>query len=288
LTDKTRLSTQAYWEEWYVEGGAAEARPARGRARRMLESLFGTAVVDSIRTNYADALAWHVIYPAHLPRKAGLKFLEVGSAPGTNLVRMKSSFGYEPYGIEYTKSGAKQNREMFASHGIDPNNVIEADFFSDDVATRFKGAFDVVFSSGFIEHFTDMDRVIDRHIDLVADGGILMIDIPNLKGLNYALTKAVNPSILGVHNLSIMDAHAFRGLFQNRPLRPLYCDYYGTINLRLFFSDNKYLRSVVERTFGTAQLVLNLLLNQILLKRGKRLESKYTSPYLLYIGQKQG
>jgi SAM-dependent methyltransferase len=243
-------------------------------------------VVNSLRTNYAESLAWDVIYPAQLPQKAGLKVLEVGSAPGTNLVRMKSAFGYEPYGIEYTKSGAKQNREMFARYGIDPNNVIEADFFSDDVAARFKGAFDVVFSAGFIEHFTDPDRVIDRHVDLVADGGILMISIPNLRGLNYALTKAVNPRILGVHNLSIMDGQAFRGLFRNRPLRPLYCDYYGTINLRLVFSDNKYLKRVVERGFGTAQLMLNLLLDQILMKRGKRLESRYTSPYLLYIGQK--
>ena len=83
-----------------------------------------------------------------------------------------------------------------------------------------------------------------------------------------------------------MDGRVFCSLFEKRALERLYCDYYGTINLQLFFTENRYFERIVERGFGTAQLLLNLLLNQVLMSRRRRFESKYTGPYLIYIGRK--
>jgi 2-polyprenyl-3-methyl-5-hydroxy-6-metoxy-1,4-benzoquinol methylase len=294
MSTNQRLATQDYWEKAYVDdlpdappANVDEAPAAPGGKRKLLRALLGERVYQAMRENYADALAWKVIYPRYLPKQPGLRFLEVGSAPGTNLVRMKAAFGYDPYGIEYTRNGVRQNRELFARNGIDPDNVIHADFLSEEVATTYRGKFDIVYSGGFIEHFTNVDEIIERHVDLVAPGGILMIDIPNLRGLNWAATRAVNGKILGVHNLEIMDGRAFRALFEKPSLEPLFCDYYGSVNLQLFFTDHPRFKHLVERGVGLLQLGLNLVLNGLLRSRGKRLESRFTSPYLLYIGRRK-
>ena len=294
MTDdsQNRLSTPEYWEKWFAESSTEEL-PAAGVAtemsakRKLLTRVVGQKAYAAMRSNYSSSLLWDVIYPTYLPKKHGLKFLELGSAPGTNLVRMKEEFHYEPYGIEYTKNGVKQNRDLFIRNGIDPNNVIHDDFLSDAVAAKYTNTFDIVYSGGLIEHFTNVGEVIDRHVDLVAPGGLLVVGIPNLRGMNYALTKIVNGPILDVHNLSIMDKGVFCSLFDRGSLEPLYCDYYGTINLQLFFTDNRYFKNIVDRVFNTGQLFLNLLLNRTLMERSARLENKYTSPYLIYIGRKR-
>ncbi len=78
---------------------------------------------------YSDYLLWDVIFPRYLPRREGLKVVEIGSAPGDTLVRLKETFSFIPYGVEYSPQGAELNRKTFREHNIDASNVIEADFF---------------------------------------------------------------------------------------------------------------------------------------------------------------
>ena len=167
-----------------------------------------------------------------MPGTSGLKVLEVGSAPGEHLVRLNKQYGFIPYGIEYSESGNELNREIFASNNIDPDNVIYADFFSDEVHERYKGAFDIVISRGFIEHFTDVRSVIEKHNNLLAEGGyLLIISIPNLNGVNYALGRFFHKELIPLHNLSIMRKQEFIELFDNQGLSTLFCDLLGTFNL---------------------------------------------------------
>ena len=49
--------------------------------------------------------------------------------------------------------------------------------------------FDVVMSRGFIEHFDEPSSVVDRHLDLLKPGGLLVVSIPNLRGVNGLLTR---------------------------------------------------------------------------------------------------
>jgi 2-polyprenyl-3-methyl-5-hydroxy-6-metoxy-1,4-benzoquinol methylase len=70
----------------------------------------------------------------------GAKVVEVGSAPGEHLVRLKQRFGLTP-----------------------------------------REAFDVVLSGGFIEHFTDVAAIVQKHLQLLKPGGRLVVMIPNLK-----------------------------------------------------------------------------------------------------------
>jgi 2-polyprenyl-3-methyl-5-hydroxy-6-metoxy-1,4-benzoquinol methylase len=104
-------------------------------------------------SSYGDYLLWDVIFQQHLPKLKGAKVLEVGSSPGEFLVQFSQKYECVPYGVDYSEVGVQLNRKTFSSHGINPDNVIHADFFSDQFQERYQESFDVVISRGFIEHF---------------------------------------------------------------------------------------------------------------------------------------
>jgi hypothetical protein len=86
---------------------------------------------------YSDYLIWDVLFPRYLPKTAGLKLVELGSAPGFNLVRLNHRFGYIPYGIERSEHGVRLNQRVFLENGLPPENVIQADILSHSLRIRF-------------------------------------------------------------------------------------------------------------------------------------------------------
>jgi glycosyltransferase involved in cell wall biosynthesis/2-polyprenyl-3-methyl-5-hydroxy-6-metoxy-1,4-benzoquinol methylase len=274
-------------EEWNStlrsKGDERGLSSAKSRIKRAIKAMLGKRVLEYIRS-YEDYLLCEVIYKKYMPKTRGLKVLEVGSAPGEHLVNLNKRHGFIPYGIEYSESGNELNREIFASNNIDPDNVIYADFFSDEVHERYKGAFDIVISRGFIEHFTDVRSVIAKHNNLLADGGCLIISIPNLNGVNYALGRFFHKELIPLHNLSIMRKQEFMGLFENQGLSPLFCDYYGTFNFGLFNTRRGTLQSLALGCCMKFQLLLNIALRLLFKERGA--ESMFFSPALMFIGKK--
>ena len=81
----------------------------------------------------------------------------------------------------------------------------------------------------------------------------------------------------------MMAKENFTKLFTNKNLKTLKCDYWGTFNFSLFNSKPtlRPLLTVCERV----QLFLNLSFR--LLFKENELKSKFTSPHLIYIGEKQ-
>lgn len=292
-----KLSKQEYWdsihrdEERQLLGSAAnpakehDRSPLRRRVVRTVKGLLGKKVLERI-SSYADYLLWDVIFKQHLPEMKGAKVLEVGSAPGKFLVKFSQRYDCTPYGVEYSEIGVELNRKVFSLHGLNPDNVIHADFFSEEFHRQYGGSFDVVISRGFIEHFSDVGSVIERHMDLLAPAGYLIVSIPNLKGINYALTWIFSKEVVPLHNLEIMRTDAFTKLFVRSDLQRLFCDYYGTFSFNVICTrqNSPTMRFALSRSFEILQLVLNLIFRLFL--RGKRTESKLLSPYLLFIGKK--
>ncbi|MBI1765633.1 MAG: class I SAM-dependent methyltransferase [Acidobacteria bacterium] len=222
----------------------------------------------------------------HLPPQAGLQVLEVGSAPGENLVRLRRKFGYDVYGVEYAEVGVAINRANFAQAGIADDRVIQADFFAPEFQTRYRERFDIVVSRGFIEHFDDVTVVLERHLTLLKAGGRLVVTIPRLTGINYPLCRFFDAELLDKHNLKIMEQAAFAALFAPLPLQPQFCGYFGTFSFQLF--DTKAPRGArfaLLRLSWKVQLGLNLLFRLLLRERGW--ESWLGSPHLMYVGVKK-
>jgi SAM-dependent methyltransferase len=282
-----RLTDETYWHEVHLAERGAKHRgeaPAGGGLRRRIKRLLGARRLESFRS-YEDFLLWDVILPRYLSGRRGGSVVEVGSAPGERLIQLNRRFGLTPYGIEYSPVGVALNREVFADHGIDPGNVIEADFLAPDVHERYREAFDVVVSNGFIEHFTDVGAIVERHLGLLKPGGRLVVVIPNLLGVNFLLTWLFRRDVLPMHNLDIMRRGTFAALFDDRKLERLFCGYYGTFSFYLFHTAPGSLMRIPLAVGMKAQPALNALFRAAFKDRGA--ESGWFSPSLLYVGAKR-
>lgn len=236
--------------------------------------------------NYSETILWS-LYERYLPKQTGLTIVEVGSAPGWNLLNFKNRLGYIPYGIEYSHVGAEQNRRKFIASGVSEGNVIESDFFSKELQERYKEHFDIVMSGGFIEHFDDPTNVIQKHVDLIKKNGYFIITVPNFQGVNSVLARFFNEDIASTHNFSILNKEGFEAVFPQDGIEKLYCHYFGTLYFGLYafnYEKNGRLKYFIYRFLVRLQIVLNVLFSFVLGKKG--FETKYTSPYIIFIGKK--
>jgi 2-polyprenyl-3-methyl-5-hydroxy-6-metoxy-1,4-benzoquinol methylase len=280
------LTRREHWDAVHDSERVVAERPRaaeRSGWRRRVKSLLGPGFRDAMGS-YDDHQIWQGIYRKYMPA-AGASVVEIGSAPGEHLVKLNEAFGLVPYGIEYSASGVEVNQATFRAGGIDPANVIEMDFFSDECLERYRDSFDVVVSRGFIEHFEDAASVVDRHLALLKPGGLLIVSIPNLQGVNRALTRLFHKELIPMHNLEIMSMRAFERLFDHRKVKPLVCSYVGTFSFYLFNTPEGSRLAPLLRACMKAQTGLNVLFRTLLGDRG--FENRFTSPQLIFAGIKR-
>ncbi len=137
--------------------------------------------------------------------RPGMKYLEIGCAPGKMLSWVAAVLGAEVSGLDYSEPGVRVARKLFGELGL------RADIRHEDVfATTFADAsFDVVYSGGVIEHFEDPAPMVRLHARLLKPGGLAVITVPNLAGWYGRLAS---PKTLAIHNLNIMTPEALRAL----------------------------------------------------------------------------
>ena len=282
-----RLTRREHWDAVHDSEKAEAARPREAVrshwTRRVLKRVLGNRFLEYMGS-YDDHQIWDVIYPQHMPAP-GATVVEIGSAPGEHLVKLSKTFGLVPYGIEYSDSGVEVNRALFTAHGLDPQKVIQMDFFSDECLLRYREHFDVVVSRGFIEHFKDPSHVVDRHLELLKPGGLLIVTIPNLQGVNRSLTRLFHKELIPMHNLEIMSKVPFFKLFDTAKVRPLICAYIGTFSFYLFNAKPGSRLAPLLRACMKAQTLLNVSFRVFLGDRGA--ENPFTSPQLIFAGIKR-
>jgi SAM-dependent methyltransferase len=210
-------------------------------------------------------------------KEGGLKVLEIGCAKGNWLIYFAKRFDYEPYGVDYSEIGCKMAEDNFKRENVNGTILCE-DIFKTSLK---KESFDVVYSFGLIEHFANPESIINKHIELLKNGGHIIISIPNFKNsLYFTLNKLLGKEkgLMNTHNLNIMDINNFKKLFEGfegKNVQVQFLDYFGPINLTLAHdSKNKIM------------LIFMHVLNQILGYLTFSLRSKYFSPDLVMIGKK--
>lgn len=231
-----------------------------------------------------SGFAIHKLLRAHLPVRPNWSVIEIGCAPGNNLVDLHHMFGYKPYGIEYSHSGVMLTLETFRRYGFDTSNVIEADFFDQEFQSRFRGTFNVVFSSGFIEHFDPPDEALSLHVNLLKPGGYLVCTIPNLLGVFYPFLWLCARDHLKVHNCALMWENSFRRIFEPLGLDVKFCGYVGAFQ---FYGSSlrheRSLRGFVAAAMDRVQDILDHCM--FLFFRGHFPESRLSASLAL-IGQR--
>lgn len=159
----------------------------------------------------------------HISINSG-EVLEIGCAPGKWLVFMQKEFGLKPSGIEYTIAGMAATKKNFEMLELAYGNIWSGDFFQ----LRPTQEFDVVMSLGFIEHFMNVDDVIEQHLKWLKPGGILVLGVPNFRGIYKRIQIILDKSILDKHNMDIMDPSYFAEFARHRRLETVFSGYLGS------------------------------------------------------------
>jgi SAM-dependent methyltransferase len=146
----------------------------------------------------------------------GSTCLEVGVVPGAVLLYLARQCGFACTGIDFSPWVEEVCAE-FARQQIKAS-FVQADFLAWETDRRF----DLVYSQGFIEHFTDYQPVIERHWALVRPGGLLLLSVPALTPVQLALRQRFYEpwklrEVLGTHNLDIMSPAALRSAVSRCP-----------------------------------------------------------------------
>ena len=134
----------------------------------------------------------------------GMKVCEIGFAPGKQLAGVAARYGVEVSGIDYSEPGVVTGRELFTALGMQADLRCESIFETSFPAETF----DLVYSIGVIEHFTDPRPMVAAHYRLIRSGGRCVILIPAYRGLYGRLQARFDPENLAIHNLDIMEPQA--------------------------------------------------------------------------------
>ncbi|MCB0779446.1 MAG: class I SAM-dependent methyltransferase [Flavobacteriales bacterium] len=152
---------------------------------------------------------------SELPRAAGDRHcLELGCYPGRYLAVL-GRMGYVVHGMDLTPQ-VDRMKEVFSSMGIRTGEFVRA-----DVLDHHPGrTYDVVCSFGLIEHFEHWQVLIDRHIELLAPGGTLVLETPNFKGwVQWLLHRLFDGVNLRRHHPPAMDPRAWRKYVEQAGLK---------------------------------------------------------------------
>lgn len=211
--------------------------------------------------------------------------IEIGCAPGNYLVKFKKEFHLETYGVEYSKNGYHKTLENIKKYDISSDNIFLNDFFDKDFLETNKEKYDLVFSTGFIEHFDSPENIINNQTKLTRKGGLVICLIPNKIHLNALFSTEKS---LSMHNLKIMNIDSFRNIFEKNNLLVLYCNYIGGIfNIGLFQAKNSFVKILAFIVLILQRLFLDNFQKIYFKITGKDLVSKYSSPSLICIARKK-
>ena len=96
----------------------------------------------------------HAVLKRFLAQAPNGDAIEIGCVPGNYMVYLAQEFGYRVSGVDYSDK-LPYARENLKFNGIEAE-LFNCDFFQFRPARRY----DLVFSSGFVEHFDDYELVV--------------------------------------------------------------------------------------------------------------------------------
>lgn len=137
----------------------------------------------------------------HLLRAAAgagrARLLELGAGGSRVLPYLARKFGYQVFGSDFSPSGCRLLRANFALQGVNAGVVCE-DLFQSSLPA---GTFDLVYSSGLIEHFDDTRAAVTEHLRLLKPRGRLVLIVPNFQGLQGKIWQRLAPALYERHRL---------------------------------------------------------------------------------------
>lgn len=206
--------------------------------------------------------------------------LEIGAGNSDWIIRvineLKPSYCA---GLDYSEDGCRLLEKKSKANGVKVD-VVHTDMFSPPADMMRK--FDFIVSFGVVEHFKNLSEVLGVISQFSKPGGIVFSLIPNMAGVNGALTRLWNKKIYDIHvphDLpSFVDGHHTAGL------DVLWADYLGSSNFGVLsscFQEHKGTKYFIYKQLTRVSKILWLLESKV-----KPLPTtKLLSPYILVISR---
>lgn len=183
----TNLTEPAYWDNFWKSPFGASASQW---------SFHYWALARRLRANCAK----------------GASAVELGCG-GSVWMPMLARYGADSWGIDYSEVGVRATREALARWKVEAT-VVQGDVF--DVERLPRDHFDLVYSLGLLEHFTDSATLVRRFVELAKPGGTVLTSVPNLAGVWGSLQQRLDKRIYDAHRVftprQLDDEHTAAGL----------------------------------------------------------------------------
>jgi SAM-dependent methyltransferase len=204
--------------------------------------------------------------------RPGMSCFEVGCYPGRYMVYLAREHGCHVSGIDYT-SEFERMWALFREWQVRPLDLYQGDFLAFNPSKQY----DFVYSLGFVEHFSELDEVLARHVRLVRPGGWLFIAAPNFRRVQYVLRRWLDPADLDRHCLATMDLGWWRQILTRLGMRVVFDGYYKTFGFWVSTQPSSCMgRRIVRFLKGFGEWVSARV----------DLPNRWTSPYLISVSQK--
>lgn len=261
-----KLSTQSYWDE-----------------------VLKSAQLPRINTTKSYLYFVTINYVDRVLKGAAFKtFFEVGCGSSGWLPYFARKYNYKVGGLDYSEIGcelAKKNLEILH---IDYSEILCKDLFQPDPADGKK--YDVVFSYGVIEHFSEPVKVAGIFNSFLNDNGVMITLVPNFKGLTARLTKYFIKEVYDIHN--IISPEELASYHTKNGLTIIRNGYAGIFALQVMpwvksrhwlFKEGTTRRKLLLFLIRGADRVMGAIFKALPFD----MPSRIFSPYLICIAQKQ-
>jgi 2-polyprenyl-3-methyl-5-hydroxy-6-metoxy-1,4-benzoquinol methylase len=121
----------------------------------------------------------------------GRRVLEIGCGRSRWLPCLAMSFGCRMTGIDIDAYAAELARANLAGAGVS-GEILCRDAFDAKANEDLHGRYDLVYSMGLLEHFTDPAPCLAVLSRYLKPGGRLLTTVPNLQGVNGMLQRLVS------------------------------------------------------------------------------------------------
>jgi 2-polyprenyl-6-hydroxyphenyl methylase/3-demethylubiquinone-9 3-methyltransferase len=257
---------------WKEGAGYYTERPGDLAARPMLPDL------ERVRERRL-----HDLFVRHGGVAPGARVLELGCGRSPWLPLLALRHGCRVAGIDVEAHAVELARANLAGAGAE-GEIHRGDAFTLSRRDGLRGAFDLVYSMGLLEHFADpAARVADAALYL-KPGGRILTTVPNLQGINWLLQRLGSLETLRAH--VVHTARSLTAAHERAGFRTLACGYAGFCDGHLSSAAgaaSRLRRSIHHHASRAIGLGSEAWLR---LARGRGApELRYLAPHVFYAGR---
>ncbi|MCS6806157.1 MAG: class I SAM-dependent methyltransferase [Acidobacteriota bacterium] len=253
MVEPTSLTEKSYWDRKWD----ARAPARRLNLREYLNSRIAAMLADVLPPTPA-------------------RVLEVGAADSLWLPYLGSTYGYEVVGVDYSRVGCQR---LVANLAEMPGEamVVEGDVTQPCFAP---GSFDVVFSNGFIEHFTEYGQLVALFRSWLKPRGLLITLVPNKHYAFRYVEQWIAPTQYHAHVL--IEPSDLQKAYEQAGLQEIVAGYLGSFATWKYNSKAKGLTRWLLRVSAKA---IGWPVHTVLRTTGWTPESRMFSPLVYAVGR---